>query len=104
MSSYSERAISQALNLPNAGRGGSNYEEFSANGLRCRQSLSNDTQFDMGGLVNEQGQGAVYGRFIIPLGSRPQRLDCARFFDLEMRRQELEIELLEQQLYTLPAP
>jgi len=58
--------------------------------------------FDAGTILDEQGRGAVYGRLVIPLGKTPERLDCSKFFDLEMRRQELELELLEQQLYELP--
>lgn len=70
--------------------------------MRCRNSLGSGTRFDVGTLVDDEGRGGIYGRLIIPLGAKPQRFDCSKFFELEMRRQQLELELLEQQQYVFP--
>ena len=40
-------------------------------------------------------QSAIgYARIIVPLGSSPKRLDCARLYDLEIARLKAEIEML----------
>ena len=99
---YTDSAISQSLNLPSGTTGSNLYDEFTSGGIRCRNSLQTPMRFDVGTLLNDEGQGGLYGRLIIPLGSKPSRFDCSRLFDLEMRRQEMEIQLLEQQMYVLP--
>ncbi|MEL6316276.1 MAG: hypothetical protein AAFR16_01420 [Pseudomonadota bacterium] len=35
-----------------------------------------------------------YARVVIPLGRKPERLDCKRLYDLEVERLKMEIELL----------
>ncbi|RST31326.1 hypothetical protein HMF7854_11110 [Sphingomonas ginkgonis] len=35
-----------------------------------------------------------YARVTIPLGRRPERLDCSRLYELEIARMKREIELL----------
>jgi hypothetical protein len=35
-----------------------------------------------------------YARIIVPLGSSPKRLDCARLYDLEIARLKAQIEML----------
>ena len=41
------------------------------------------------------GQSAIgYARIIVPLGSSPKRLDCARLYDLEIARLKAQIEML----------
>jgi hypothetical protein len=38
--------------------------------------------------------GMAYARVVIPLGEQPERIDCARLYELELRRLQAEIELL----------
>lgn len=39
----------------------------------------------------------VYGKIVIPIGGPKSRIDCNRLFELEVRKRELEIRLLEMQ-------
>jgi len=39
----------------------------------------------------------VYGKITIPIGAPKSRIDCDRLYQLEVRRRELEIKLLEMQ-------
>ena len=82
-----------------------------ADGTRCRQSMSNNGAYvDMGvigtatrqprqpsvaSLLERQGDSAVaYARITIPIGTRPGRLDCSRLYELELQRLRREVELL----------
>jgi hypothetical protein len=75
--------------------------------VRCTQSVnSSGSYLDFGvagGDINTYQvagttparQGTIgYARIIIPLGSSPKRLDCARLYDLEIARLKAEIQLL----------
>ena len=37
---------------------------------------------------------AAYGRVVIPLGSRPKRLDCSKLYNLEVERLQIELDLM----------
>ena len=43
----------------------------------------------------------VYARITIPIGAPKERIDCNSFFKLEMKRRELEILKLQQELTNL---
>jgi len=100
-------ARGDGLNLPYApqGPGGQDSVE-TAGGTRCRQSMnSNGAYIDIGaGRVQERSKYRNndrddasligYGRIIIPLGKRPERIDCKRLYDLEIARLQMEIEIL----------
>ena len=80
-------------------------------GVSCRQSLNR------GGAIVDLGIGRIdgsardlndllsarsnedttiaYARLIIPLGKRPQRIDCSQIYMLEIERLKREIELLD---------
>ena len=75
--------------------------------MRCTQSLnSSGSYLDFGvaggDIDSSQAVGATpsrqgtigYARIVIPLGSSPKRLDCARLYDLEIARLKAEIQLL----------
>lgn len=75
-------------------------------GSSCSQSLSTGKHFEAGGYKDEStGEGVVYGRVVIALGtSSVKRINCNIMYDQERRRQELqlrklelEVELLERQ-------
>ena len=87
-----------------------------AEGTRCRQSInSSGSYLDMGvtgraasELPRDPANGAaffaypqdrdreglVYARVTIPLGKRPQRIDCSRLYELEIARLKQQVELL----------
>lgn len=97
------------------GSGGEDSVE-TAEGTRCRQSInSSGSYLDMGvtgraasELPRDTANGAaffaypqdrdreglVYARVTIPLGKRPQRIDCSRLYELEITRLRQQVELL----------
>jgi len=106
-------ADSSSLNLalPNAGM---NYQsdKFRAGELDCSNAIGSATQLEMGvtGIIskndpfggNQVGDIGVYSRIIIPLGKRVKsRIDCNRLYELELRKKQLEVMKLEQELKAL---
>lgn len=98
------------LPVPPSGPGGEDVIE-SASGTRCRQSMnSNGAYLDVGvtGRTSsgrdpnaslfpspQAGSEALgYARITLPLGHKPERLDCSRLYELEIARMKREIELL----------
>lgn len=98
--------------LPTAptGPGGEDSIE-TATGTRCRQSInSNGPYLDMGvtgtaakpldgdRLYNysesRDKEALGYVRVTIPLGKRPERIDCSRPYEMELSRLRQEVELL----------
>lgn len=39
-------------------------------------------------------EAMAYARLTVPLGKRPQRIDCSRVFELEIEKLRREVELL----------
>ena len=107
------QAATTGVYLPPAptGSGGEDSIETSS-GTRCRQSInSNGPYLDVGvsGTASSpidpdamrysfgdtrDKQGTVYARVSIPLGKRPERIDCSRVYELELQKLKREIELL----------
>lgn len=106
-------AAGQGIYLPPppSGPGGEDTIETGA-GTRCRQSInSNGAYLDVGVTGHASGGSATsslfprpdgsgqeatgYARVTLPLGKRPQRIDCSRLYELEIARMKREIELLE---------
>lgn len=108
-------ADTQGVFLPPAPRGPGGEDSIeTANGTRCRQSInSNGAYLDMGAAGNANSTidtvtpslntfsrdepdrtGLVYVRITIPLGKRPQRIDCSRLYEMEIIRLRQELELL----------
>ena len=91
------------------GSGGEDSIETSS-GTRCRQSMnSNGAYLDVGmtgtaSSPNQPGafnysdtrdkQGMAYVRMTIPLGHKPERIDCSKIYELELDRLRREVELL----------
>lgn len=102
--------------LPPAPRGAGGEDSIeTADGTRCRQSInSNGAYLDVGAagsaaspLNNDLGgtnlllysqerdrKALAYVRVTIPLGRRPERIDCSRLYEMEITRLKRELELL----------
>lgn len=105
-------ADSSSLNLalPSA-PGTYQSDKFRAGELDCSNAIGSATQFETGvtGLISkndnfgaEVGDIGVYARIVIPLGKRVKsRIDCNRLYELELRKKELEVMKLEQELKAL---
>ena len=98
------------LPSPPTGSGGEDSIETSS-GTRCRQSMnSNGSYVDLGvvgnaaspsshtfgGAFSDQRdrEAMAYARVTIPLGKRPERIDCSRVYELEIEKLRREVELL----------
>ena len=99
------------LALPQAGM---NYQSdrFRAGELDCSNAIGSATQLEMGvtGILqkndpfgnSQAGDIGVYSRIVIPLGKRVKsRIDCNRLYELELRKKQLEVMKLEQELKAL---
>ena len=85
--------------LPGVNTPGGYDEVRAADGTTCRSSIGNSGPYvDVGAVGNHQdgsfGNGAVYGRVIVPLGRRGGRPDCRRLYQLELERLEMEVRLM----------
>ena len=74
-------------------------EVRAADGTTCSSAISGSGAYlDVGVIksnrVLDSGEFATYGRVVIPLGRTPKRLDCARLYELEVERQQMELSLL----------
>lgn len=112
-------ADSSSLNLALPSTPG-NYQsdKFKAGGLDCSNAIGSATNLELGvtGIINKgrydalnnsfndtrTGDVGVYARITIPLGKRVHnRVDCSRLYDLELRKKQLEVMKLEQELKQL---
>lgn len=92
------------------GAGGEDAIETSS-GTRCRQSInSSGAYLDMGvtgtaaspidrdrGILYTDGrdrEATAYARVTIPLGRRPERIDCNQVYRLEIEKLKREVDLL----------
>lgn len=94
------------------GPGGEDSIE-TASGTRCRQSINGNGAYLDVGVAGNRSTGNTdtttfsgpfdhgnstealgYARMIVPLGHKPQRLDCSRIYEMEIQRMQREIELL----------
>lgn len=78
-------------------------EVRAADGTTCRSSMAGsgaylDSGLIGGGLDGGSSSLSAYGRFVVPLGEKPARLNCDRLYQLELERLELEVRLLKQGL------
>lgn len=74
-------------------------EVRAADGTTCSSSISGSGAYlDMGVIRNSAAVStqdmAAYGRVVIPLGSRPKRLDCSKLYNLEVERLQIELDLM----------
>jgi hypothetical protein len=97
---YNNQSVQYGLNLPQAPMPNGADEVRAADGTTCRSNIAgNGPTLDMGVLGNQDfhGQfasGTVYGRVTVPLGQRPNRIDCTQLYQLELARMQHEIQLL----------
>lgn len=111
----SAQADSLNLALPQA-PGNYQSDKFRAGELDCSNAIGSATTMEYGvtGIISETqdqygipngnraGDIGVYARIIVPLGKRVQsRIDCNRLYELELRKKQLEVMKLEQELKQL---
>ena len=95
------QTISQNIsgfNLPGVQLPQGHDEVRAADGTTCRSAVSGSGAYlDVGVIGDDNNTSGMssYGRLVIPLGKKPKRLDCSRLYDLEVRRLELELRLME---------
>ena len=111
---YAESA-SLNLALPNA-PGSYQSDSFDAGELRCSNAIGSASTLEYGvtgiltpgtdamGIPNgtRQGDIGVYARITIPIGKRVKnRVDCNRLYELELRKKQLEVMKLEEEVRQL---
>lgn len=102
--------------LPPAPQGSGGEDSIeTAEGTRCRQAINSSGPYADFGVAGRAAsampettgggpfygfpqdrdrEGLVYARVTLPLGKRPQRLDCSRLYELEIARLRQQVELL----------
>lgn len=80
------------LDCSNAIGGGTNLE-FGVTGIIDNQSGSN--------FLDDDKSVGVYGRITIPLDGPKERINCNILYELELRKKQLEVYRLEQELQQL---
>lgn len=109
-------AESTSLNLALPGSP-QNYQsdKFRAGELDCANAIGSATNLEFGvtGIIdnnpsdyldtgNRVGDVGVFARITIPLGKRVQsRIDCNKLYELELRKKQLEVMKLEQEIQRL---
>ena len=97
-----------------------NYQsdKFRAGELDCSNAIGSATQMEFGvtGIIENGGYDqmntyindrragdvGVYARIVIPLGKiAKNRIDCNKLFELELRKKQLEVMKLEQEVQQL---
>lgn len=90
------------LPSPPVGPGGEDSITTSE-GVRCSQSINSAGGYldlgvaggDLSSYATGSPQSTIgYARLILPIGNAPERLDCARLYEMELARLRAEIELL----------
>jgi hypothetical protein len=101
---------SVSLALPSAS---GNYaaDKFDAGELRCQNAISSATTMEVGltsiiqGSTESRGRVgdiAIYSRITFPLGARPKsRINCNLLFELELRKKQMELTKLRQEINKL---
>lgn len=106
---YINQSIS-GFNLPGVQLPQGHDEVRAADGTTCRSAVSGSGAYmDVGIIGNPESSSAdasysAYTRVVIPLGKRPQRLNCARLYNLEVQRLEMELKLMQMGLTRGIAP
>ena len=104
------------LSLPSA-PGNYQSDRFKAGDLDCSNAIGSATNLEFGvtgiigrgytdplsGYVDSRvGDVGVFARIIIPLGQKPKaRIDCNELYLLELRKKQLEVMRLEEELRQL---
>jgi len=81
------------------------YDEVrAADGTVCRSAVGGSGAYVDSGLIggglngNNSNTLSAYGRVVIPLGSRPDRLNCDHLYQLELERLRFEVQMLKRGL------
>ena len=106
------------LSLPTA-PGSYQSDRFKAGDLDCSNAIGSATNLEFGvtgiigrgytdplsGYIDSRvGDVGVFARIIIPLGQKPKsRIDCNELYLLELRKKQLEVMRLEQEIQQLRA-
>ena len=106
------------LSLPTS-PGSYQSDRFKAGDLDCSNAIGSATNLEFGvtgiigrgytdplsGYVDSRvGDVGVFARIIIPLGQKPKsRIDCNELYLLELRKKQLEVMRLEQEIQQLRA-
>lgn len=103
--------VTNSFQLPGVTLPSGSDEVRAADGTSCRSAIGNAGAYldvgvigNPGGLsggttsTSTDGSASAYGRIVIPLGRQRERVDCTRLYDLEVRRLELELRLMEMGL------
>ncbi|MEC9245119.1 MAG: hypothetical protein VYB05_10145 [Pseudomonadota bacterium] len=71
-------------------------EVRAADGTTCRASMAGSGAYLDSGVIGDNSSRRIsaYGRLVVPLGQKPTRLDCNKLYQLELKRLELEVELM----------
>ncbi len=76
-------------------------EVRAADGTTCRSAISGDGAYLDVGIIGNPEQTSTnssvsaYTRVVIPLGEKRNRIDCSKLYNLEVRRLEIELKLME---------
>lgn len=115
----SAQADTASLNLALPGIPQNNQsDKFRSGELDCSNAIGSATQMEFGvtGIIenggfdrtnnyingSRAGDVGVYARIVIPLGKVARnRIDCNELYQLELRRKQLELNKLEQELQQL---
>ena len=89
------------FNLPGVTLPQGHDEVRAADGTTCRSAVAGNGAYLDVGLIgnpeqsNNEGSLAAYTRVVVPLGAKRDRIDCGRLYDLEVRRLQIELKLME---------
>ncbi|MGI9350250.1 MAG: hypothetical protein ACR2O3_01700 [Rhizobiaceae bacterium] len=89
------------FNLPGVTLPSGHDEVRAADGTTCRSAVSgNGAYVDVGVIGNPEqsttdSSVSAYTRVVIPLGEKRDRIDCGKLYNLEVRRLEIELKLME---------
>ena len=103
---------SLSLSLPSGSSGYQSDSFRDSNGNTCTMAIGSATQLELGitGLIDSAdltrrriSNLGIYSKIIIPLGRRSKgsRLDCDLLYQLQIKRQTLEIQKLTQEINSL---
>ena len=115
---FGQSSSSLNLSLPSA-PGSYQSDRFKAGDLDCSNAIGSATNLEFGvtGIIgrgytdplnsyvdSRVGDVGVFARITIPLGQKPKsRIDCNRLYELELRKKQLEVMRLEQEIQQLRA-
>ena len=115
---FGQSSSSLNLSLPST-PGSYQSDRFKAGDLDCSNAIGSATNLEFGvtgiigrgytdplnGYVDSRvGDVGVFARITIPLGQKPKsRIDCNRLYELELRKKQLEVMRLEQEIQQLRA-